>query len=127
MKSIRKVRTQGFSPSFIPYIRLTCGLAKSNISDDSLSPIQKTPQSAAARARPRIILTLSNFTSFHHPFCAHVEYVVSTKPEHVIITQKLMCGDVHGENIIVHKTAAMQQPMMGFVKACLFESMVMLR
>ena len=27
--------------------------------------------------------------------------------------QKFMCGAVHGENIMVHKTAAIQMPMTG--------------
>jgi hypothetical protein len=35
-------------------------------------------------------------------------------PEHVIMIQKLTCGAVHGENITVHRTAAMHIPMTGF-------------
>lgn len=40
-------------------------------------------------------------------------------PEHVIMTQKLTWGDVHGENITVQRTAAMHIPTTGFDKDAL--------
>jgi hypothetical protein len=36
-------------------------------------------------------------------------------PEHVIMIQKLTYGEVHGENITVHRTAAMPIPTRGFL------------
>ena len=63
---------------------------------------------------PRRILLGSSFTSFHHPGRAQQVKRVNVAPEQVIITQKLICGAVHGENIIVHNTAAIQIPRIGF-------------
>lgn len=44
-----------------------------------------------------------------------MEKSVSVAPEQVIITKKSICGAVHGENIIVHNTAAMAMPTIGFL------------
>ena len=41
---------------------------------------------------------------------------VASTPEKVIMIQKLTCGAVHGENITVHRTAAMHIPITGFFK-----------
>ena len=60
------------------------------------------------------ILLKSRRISFHQPGRAQQVKRVNVAPEQVIITQKLMCGAVHGENIIVHSAAAIQIPMMGF-------------
>ena len=58
--------------------------------------------------------------SFHH--CGRAQQVkrVNIAPEQVIITQKFMWGAVHGENIMVHSTAAMQMPRTGFRNDMLF-------
>ena len=39
---------------------------------------------------------------------------VSVAPEQVIMTQKLTCGAVQGENIMVQRTAARNTPTAGF-------------
>ena len=89
MKSIRNVRTQGFSPSFIPYMESTCGRAKSKSRVEKYSPSQKTPHKAAANMIPDTILVRSRLTSFHHCGLAQHVKIVRIAPEHVIIIQKL--------------------------------------
>jgi hypothetical protein len=52
--------------------------------------------------------------SFHQPGRAQQVNNVNETAEHVIITQKLTCGAVHGENIIVQSTVARRIPATSF-------------
>jgi hypothetical protein len=114
IRSINIVSTTGFSPSFIPYMESTCGRAKSKSIVEKNSPSQNIPQRAAARATPQKISLTPKDTSFHQPGRVQQVYRVSDAAEHVIITQKLTCGAVHGENIMVQSTVARTIPAISF-------------
>ena len=114
MNSISRLRTRGFSPSFIPYMESTCGRAKSKSIVEKNSPSQNTPQRAAASTTPQKMSLTPKETSFHHPGRAQQVKRVSEAAEHVIIIQKFTCGAVHGENIIVQRTVARTTPATNF-------------
>ena len=103
-------RSNGEEPSFMPYIRLTCGRAKLKNHCEALSPMKNTNHKATAMMMP----AMSCFqTSEPETFPRQARppnvsaSVVRMQAETVILHQKGRCGAVQGENIRNHSTAAM--------------------
>ena len=92
----------------------TCGRAKSNIQDDTLSPNQKTPHKATAMPSPSKTFGKLHFTSRHQPGLNKVANTDSVSAEPVIIHQKFTKGAVQGENMTVHSTAASRMVKISF-------------
>lgn len=111
MKSRSKASRVGDTSPLILYIRFTCAREKEKRSCESLSPIQKTPQSDAAMRMPKrtVVVWAPGKLLFvpilSFPPKAKAKHI-STIAEAAIQTQKFMWGDVKGENMMNHSKAA---------------------
>ena len=103
-------RSNGEEPSFMSYIRFTCGRAKLKSHCDALSPMKNTSHKATAIMMPAMscfhISKPEAFPRLARPPKVSAS-VVRIQAEAVMAHQNGRCGDVQGENIRNHRTAAM--------------------
>ena len=103
-------RSNGEEPSFMSYIRLTCGRAKLKSHCEALSPMKNTNHKTTAMMMPAMscfqISEPETFPRQARPPNVSAN-VVRMQAEAVMLHQNGRCGDVQGENIRNHSTAAM--------------------